>query len=298
MLRTNYLIQFKDKKKHQEFIEEENDDDNYVFNSAKPIDENVIKKMSEEKLRPFVEKILTHRRINSVLYSTTADKEIKIMEKINDGLKTNKNKHVKKTSFDPNSVVKDRVKKEMISKIVEENQQKKQFFKEEKADLEYKNRVFNKTYINGYSKNQERQIIETHKKYKLDRMFKVFNTVKEKLADNQIVLPNVEIDPRNVYCRLYNNVVHLEKKKAPQHRKSVSEIGERSGSLLNMVTNEINTSNKPKNFTLKNVIKFSDGKEFTMKITDEIIMSCFSHHSGGPKMRFIDNNEVCYIYLC
>ena len=113
MLRTNYLNQFKEKNPHQEFIEDENEDDNFVFNSSKPIDDNVIKKMSEDKLRPFVEKILTHRRINSVLYSTTADKEIKIMEKINNGLKTSKNIN-KKKEFDPNIVVKDRVKKEII----------------------------------------------------------------------------------------------------------------------------------------------------------------------------------------
>jgi len=291
MLRTNYLLQFKDKNKNQDFIEEENDDDNYVFNSSKPIDEIVIKKMADDKLRPFVENVLTHRRINSVLYSSSADKEIKIMEKVNKGLNISNLKKDKKP-FDPNNLIKDRVKKETISKIIIENQIYKDNFKVEKEEKEYKNRMFNKENINNFSKKQDKMIIEAHKTYKLDRMYKIFNNVNEMLAEHMIELPNVEINLKNVYCRLYNNVVHLEKKKPKNHRKSVSAF-ERSGpSQSGLVTNEINSSNKPKNFNLKNVIKFSDGKEFTMKITNDIIMSCFSHHSGGPKMRFINNNEV------
>ncbi len=38
MLRSNYLLQFNDKNPHQDYLEDENnEDDNYVFNSSKPI---------------------------------------------------------------------------------------------------------------------------------------------------------------------------------------------------------------------------------------------------------------------
>jgi len=40
---------------------------------------------------------------------------------------------------------------------------------------------------------------------------------------------------------------------------------------------------------VKNVIESSSGKEFTLKITDDLIMKCFAKHSGGPKMKNLPN---------
>ena len=39
---------------------------------------------------------------------------------------------------------------------------------------------------------------------------------------------------------------------------------------------------KEKNFKIKNIIKNSNGKEFTTKITPEIKRKCFLNYSGGP----------------
>ena len=39
------------------------------------------------------------------------------------------------------------------------------------------------------------------------------------------------------------------------------------------------------NLTIRNVINSTSGKEFTLKITPEILMKCLKKHSGGPKVK-------------
>ena len=52
----------------------------------------------------------------------------------------------------------------------------------------------------------------------------------------------------------------------------------------NKITNndQYLSSNQKIKFKLKNVLKSTNGKEFTIKITDDIIRKCFAKYSGGP----------------
>ena len=106
-------------------------------------------------------------------------------------------------------------------------------------------------------------------------------------------LPNVKLNIKDVFNRLYHNVVLLspsgttKNKKRPLSCKNFAPYS---------ATNSDNNNKKIK-FNLKKVIKSTSGKEFTFKITKDIIQRCFIKYSGGPtvlKMNHyntIDENE-------
>ena len=110
-----------------------------------------------------------------------------------------------------------------------------------------------------------------------------FSKIKYELNNNNnninksiSLLPNVKLDIKNVFSRLYNNAV-LPEQKRPQSCKNKN----RNNNQLLDDTN-IASLNQKINFKLKKVIKSTSGKEFTFKITKDIIRRCFVKYSGGP----------------
>lgn len=111
-----------------------------------------------------------------------------------------------------------------------------------------------------------------------------FSKIKYELNNNNNInksislLPNVKLDIKNVFSRLYNNAV-LPEQKRPQSCKNKN----RNNNQLLDDTN-IASLNQKINFKLKKVIKSTSGKEFTFKITPDIIRRCFINYSGGPSI--------------
>ena len=107
--------------------------------------------------------------------------------------------------------------------------------------------------------------------------------------DSKIDLPKIKLNINNVFSRLYHNVVLLQNDKniIPHKRNNSAQILHK-----NNTTNNINVNNNnhhiPPNpkikYKLKNVLKSTNGKEFTIKITDEIVKKCFIKYSGGPSV--------------
>ena len=108
---------------------------------------------------------------------------------------------------------------------------------------------------------------------------------------HSINLPNIKCDMNDVYSRLYNNKVLLTSgnindkkiknlKTITLNRHPLNTKKRKKTFLLNRKM----TQNHPKvKLNLKNVLKSNGGKEFTVKVTDEIIMKCFDKYSGGPE---------------
>ena len=107
--------------------------------------------------------------------------------------------------------------------------------------------------------------------------------------DSKIDLPKIKLNINNVFSRLYHNVVLLQNEKniIPHKRNNSAQILHK-----NNTTNNINVNNNnhhiPPNpkikYKLKNVLKSTNGKEFTIKITDEVIKKCLTKYSGGPSV--------------
>ena len=116
--------------------------------------------------------------------------------------------------------------------------------------------------------------------------------------DSKVDLPNIKLNINNVYSRLYHNEVLLQSEENKTNKMN-NKIKRRNLSLQlyntnynstinnNKINNTLNShlSPNPKiKFKLKNALKSTNGKEFTIKINDEMIKKCFSKYSGGPEL--------------
>ena len=88
-------------------------------------------------------------------------------------------------------------------------------------------------------------------------------------------LPIVKLNIKNVFNRLYHNVVLLSP-------SSTLKFKNRSASRKNTAPpiGEMNNNRNKIKLNLKKVIKSTSGKEFTFKITKDIIQKCFVKYSS------------------
>ena len=98
---------------------------------------------------------------------------------------------------------------------------------------------------------------------------------------NHSFLPDVKLDENDVFSRLYHNAVLLSPSSGIRNKRPQSSINKRYNSLsYDFQSSQVYT---PKTiFKLKKVIKSTSGKEFTIKITKDILRKCFVKYSGGP----------------
>ena len=98
---------------------------------------------------------------------------------------------------------------------------------------------------------------------------------------NHSFLPDVKLDENDVFSRLYHNAVLLSPSSGIRNKRPQSCINKRYNSLsYDFQSSQVYI---PKTiFKLKKVIKSTSGKEFTIKITKDILRKCFVKYSGGP----------------
>ena len=113
-----------------------------------------------------------------------------------------------------------------------------------------------------------------------------------------INLPDIKCDVSNVYSRLYNNKVLLTDNnnmnsrsvnlKKSKSRKLINlikhPIKKRNNNLKYMTTRKTVQSDPKIKFNIKNALQSNGGKEFTVKITDDVVRKCMEKYSGGPEM--------------
>lgn len=90
-----------------------------------------------------------------------------------------------------------------------------------------------------------------------------------------------------MFNRLYHNVVLLSPSKSIKLKKRPLSCKNSISYLNPSVTNNKNKIL----FNLKKVIKSTSGKEFTIKITRDIIQKCFIKYSGGPTTLKMNNHH-------
>ena len=320
MLRQSYMTKFRKKTQHDpddKFLKE---DEEYILKSNRPITLKSIQTLPSKVLTHFTEDIMTNPKICRVLYSTNASKEIQkyisnksIMEK------TLKEKPEKKNKNEPSDIIKNRIRKETFNNILSEVKAFKASEKKKRTSLKLKNRKF---YNDIKTQNlSERELYEKqHRLKKIENIRICFHNIKERLdrehmltstTPNQthttqsnvineddelynanytcnynpsqpLKLPKVRLDMKDVYSRLYNNAVYLEPAKTQTNR-----VGKRRKSIQHKsIENEdeepyINRSNVK--FKAKNALKSTNGKEFTIKLDESMILQCFLTYSGGVK---------------
>lgn len=113
-------------------------------------------------------------------------------------------------------------------------------------------------------------------------------------CSHTINFPSIKCDINNVFSRLYNNKVlltsdNISKFKKSKTKKSKSLIRnslfKKDKKNLGYFSNRKSLQNIPKiKFNLKNALQSNGGKEFTVKVTDEVIRKCLDKYSGGPEV--------------
>jgi hypothetical protein len=283
MLRKEYLSQFRDINPFTiDLDRQKREDDNFVLDSNRPIPELEIQNLPKEKLQKFVDKVLVNNKLNTVLYSSNASAESKILKNSISILKNHKAKKKKiiDDSIPKYNVGKMRENREVIAQAqaVGDQQLRQEDMKHE-SNLK-KVKKLHQLIQNAKSNNDEFDLTE---KYKKKRIKKVFEGIK--LRIDTVPLPDIKLNINNVYSRLYHNAVYL--RTSPNSRNMNTTLDYKG---LSTHTTKQSTHNSQ--FNVKNVIESSSGKEFTLKITDDLLMKCFTKHSGGPKMKYNFINKV------
>ena len=160
-----------------------------------------------------------------------------------------------------------------INEFKNEKNKKWKFLKE-------KNRVFRQNLIN--SNNEQ---IEKYYESMNEKRRKNFSRTLNKCMSDRILkkdkfkLPNIKLNIKNVYSRLYHNSVFLREREDNNQSLNYSNVS--NNNSFNESENQ-NYYKKEKKFRINKIIKNSQGKEFTIKITPEIKRKCFFNYSGGP----------------
>lgn len=110
-------------------------------------------------------------------------------------------------------------------------------------------------------------------------------------CSHSIIIPKIRSNIKNVYSRLYNNKVLLTSKteKNIKKRKVIKSTknnlrgkNKLKSIFLSSQTIQQQMQNKTK-FRIKNVLKANGGKEFTIKVTNNMFKKCLDKYSGGPE---------------
>ena len=299
MLRQSFMNRYKEKSKFGEdrFNKE---DDAYLLKESRPIQVRAIKRLNKNKMNQFIEDVLTDKKLTSVLYASNAKIEIKTY------LETKKNFFCKKDEIEkklkeknePSSVVKRRSRKEAYMQMRKEIDEFKENKRKYKRSLTLSNNKKIKTIREEVEKSKKEYFDDLKTNY-IKGFKRSYTTLKSKLSYMKLMNTNTEIenidmrylttlsgrkptihfpDPKlnmkNVYSRLYSNEV------LPSTTKNVL-LKQRPFSSLNKTTSE-NMKKKYIKFRLKNALTSNNGKEFTIKITRNILNKCYYKYSGGP----------------
>jgi hypothetical protein len=311
MLRNSFLIEtFKDgKNKEYKYADE---DENYMVNINRPITEKALADLPSSKMDKLIDKILTDRKISNVLYNSVAIKEINNIKKSNQKLIQLTKKPEKKriiTENNPSDIVNNRKKKEMIEEIKQEVKQNKKY----QVDQLNMQKKLNEDYRKFFQKEKNKEF-EIEKialnKIRLDRFEIIFKSLTDKILESldngkrkgcifnninfelsDIKLPEIKLDMHNVFSRLFHNEVLLSPKKGQNFTEN------NNLNNLEIISPNKNNNNSENNFVVKNVIESANGKEFTIKITDEIFAKCFSKYSGGPKIDYHKVNNFIFLFF-
>ena len=341
MLRQKDVKKYKKKSKYDQILSLRKDGE-YLLKNERPIKDNLIKTINQEKVTKFIEDILVNNKITNLLYRSNSKFEINYYLNTKEKFFTHKTplkaknndnitlKQVKKqTCLEMKNVVNNfrKIRKKMMNSMDNINKRKIKIFKKQLTIVEnQKNEGLKQNRINGFIRayNSIRKKYDTNNNIGLYRNNSCIisnynklnrnNLLKNKIAKknnniviksissdtyesdiktnnfsnlgidnnklNKSLLPHVKLDLKDVYSRLYHNAVLLSPSSSVKNQRRPQSCKNKNSLSYDFVNSP--TYNPKIVFKLKKVIKSTSGKEFTFKITKDIIRRCFVKYSGGP----------------
>ena len=298
MLRNKYILKYKSSENPSQILLENinyiEHNDNRQLYLERPLEPSQIRKISKEKIFPFIDNIMCNKKINNLLYSSNAkkmalyyikQKKFLLTQHIPLQIESDNIFRKKKISLN------ERIKREGILEDIKEN-------------------------IEIYRKNQKRyltQIMEKDNEF-LDSQPKVDKKIKkyDSKSVNEIILKGykrafdkclndsltkenfqiIDLNTNDVYGRLYNNyssTIYNDKnnkkilKRNSLFKKRLSR-NSKNNSISELNTN-ISVPKKIMNFKLNSNISNIENalNQFNATISKKQIRRCCSVISGGPK---------------
>lgn len=314
MLKNSYLEKYKrGKKKISEFEKKiMSEDGNYIINLERPISLKEINKFSNDKLKIFIDDIMSNKKVNNLLYSNSYRRELELNlkhkkiltrnRKSTDDLISSKSRKItqykslfnKKEKAIMVDMIKDNISNFKITKSLS------------MTKLKIKNKEFYKTQQNTEKVNIKlffKPINEI--RYKgYQRSFKA--CLEKSKSNSNFNLPDVDLKLDNVYSRLYHNMIfHPIKLKFDRRYKIKIEKNKKIKPLTNLedsnnikinkninkekrqsvFTNPFNVVKKVHNFKVRNIFREYLGKEYLIEQSLTNKQKCWENISGGPGVK-------------
>ena len=291
------------KKKDISEIEKQfiKNDDNEMIKKIRPFNSNSISKIPINNLSNFIEHLnqKTNKILNSSIISSKFEE--KLFKKQKKELLNNEKHNLRKNSnnlLNPSNTLSLKREKALMLKSIKKNISEFKIERRKKfINLKEKNKKFRRRFKSCSQIEFDNYYKPMNEQRKID-----FSRTLNKCMSDIIIrkknfkLPEIKLNIDNVYSRLYHNEVFLKKIK----QKTFTLHTKNS---INNINNKNNNSNKSFdendnqniyhniiNFHIKNIVKNSNGKEFTIKITPEIKKKCIFNYSCGPKKNILNDN--------
>ena len=280
------------------------EDEEYLLKESRPVKEASIKKLNKKKMNQFIEDILTNKRLTSVLYATNAKIEIKTYLRTKKNLQRSEDKV--KNDYETSYLVRKQnfreayyqMRKEIDNYKIEKenhknfltqsNYQKYLTFKKLDCEKNLGNQTARTTRIQGF----ERAYASVENKLNSVKKSKELKTITNNSNNNRcvtennlqkIILPEIKLNIKDVYSRLYNNSVLVTPVYKNNFYRFLSKEKAQAG---------IKAKKQKIKFNIKNVLNNTNGKEFTVETNDETISKCLIKYSGGPEnIQFLNEKK-------
>lgn len=319
MLRESYADKYDEKSKldNKDIRLLKEEDDDYFMYINRPLSEKTINKLPEHKMKQFVQDVMINKKMINLLYSSNSNIEEKHYLKSYKVLEENSEKKSKKKKKPKPTLVKEWAKREAYFKMSKEINKHHQNKKSIQMNLNKRN---NKKYMvfKTQSEQERNAYFEPLRENRKNQYLKTFYSLKDKLhlfkgnnsKKQEVIignphyklseephyqyiktfsLPNIKLDVDNVYSRLYHNTVSLSMSNLLK-KNYLNQNTIKLNSKLSLLSDieglsDRTNGSKPKKsmFNIKKVNKNSDGREFTIKKTEDIFNKCFFKYSGGPE---------------
>ena len=279
MLRNSYIEHYKPKSTKSKFMEREialfHTDLNKIIYSQRPISTKSIRRLPKSTFPIFIDDIMCNNKVNTLLYSSNANKETNFYLKQKYSLLNYNPENAqspKKNKLSPLGAI---MLKRSNIQIINSLKEKIAKF------LIKRNQIFDKykEKQEKFEKNQPNMDIKLKRLYykpvneiRLEGYKKAFKEcLKKSKSDEHFELPNIQFNMEDVYSRLANNVILNQKtlrekiskekeKKEKEENDSYNNIRQRQINNLYNITNNkfktvINNSSNKTRLKKKLVIK-------------------------------------------
>ena len=312
MLKNSYLQKYKTNNKKLSEFEKKiiSEDGNYIVNLQRPLSLKAVNKFSNDKLRIFIDDIMSNDKINNLLYSNTYKKEL--------DLHLDTKKSLSKKSKSTNNLIASKSNKmsnfqslyfrKQKSLMIDTIKHSISNFKLTKSlsmrKMKIKNLKFYKTQQNT-EKNNHKLFFKSVNDARYEGYQRAFETCLEQSKSNpKFNLPDVDLNIDNPYSRLYHNMVYYPIKLKRNKKFKIKIIkNKKVKPLLNIDNlnniNTINNNEKRKSvikntyaepiikhkYKVRNIFREYIGKQFCVTKSFSNWKKCWEIHSGGPGVK-------------